>query len=247
LSEIFFALLKREVERYFNDKKRLLASLILPITWLIIFGPGFGLSFRYGVSDISYEQYILPGIVGMTILFGSLWSGTSVLRDEQTGFAKILKTSPVSDITKVASKSLATSFVNVLQVIVLIVLYSIFVSQIATTSIIYVLIITAIMSFAFSSLGILIASFIDTQESYDTVINILVIPILFLSGALFPIEKTVIWMHHISNLNPLTYGIDIMRQLVLGISNFSFIFDIGVIIFSTIFLFACSVFIISKK
>ena len=247
LLEIFFALLGREVKRYFNDRKRLFAALILPIIWLIIFGPGFGLSFRYGFSDISYEQYILPGIVGMTILFGSLWSGTSMLRDEQTGFAKILKTSPISDVTIAASKSLATTFVNVLQVIILLILYSIFVSRIEAISISFVLIITLILSFAFSSLGILIGSLIDTMESYDTVINILILPFLFLSGSLFPIERAVIWMHYISNLNPLTYGIDIMRGIVLGVSNFNYIFDIEIVIFSAVFLFICSILAISRK
>jgi len=240
LIDSFFVLVATEMKRYYRDKKRFLASIVLPIIWLLIFGAGFGLSFRYGFADISYQQYILPGIIGMTILFGSMWSGSSLLKEKQNGMEKITKTSTIPFIMLIGSKTMATSVFTSLQVIILLALYSVFISFIPPYLVFLVLCLAMLLAFVFSLLGILIVSFVDTQESYDTVTNILILPLLFLSGALFPVDKSVIWMQYVSNANPLTYGIDAMHNVLLGVSNHSIYFDVGVILSSLVVLFFLS-------
>jgi ABC-2 type transport system permease protein len=214
----FYTLWLREVKRFIRDRTRLLSMFIQPLLWLVIFGAGFGL--RFAIPGLSYQQVIFPGIVGQTLLFTSMFMGISVLWDKEFGFMKEILVSPVSRFTIFLGKMVGDSTSSFIQGIMVFVIGIAIGVSIDPVTVIYALPIMVLITFGLVSIGLTIASFIGTLESFGAIQTFINLPLFFLSGALFPLKGPGItlpsWLTTVAAWNPLTYGVDALRSVILG-------------------------------
>jgi ABC-2 type transport system permease protein len=191
---------------------------IQPLLWLVIFGAGFGL--RFTIPGLSYQQVIFPGIVGQTLLFTSMFMGISVLWDKEFGFMKEILVSPVSRFTIFLGKMVGDSTSSFLQGIMVFVIGIAIGISIDPITVIYALPIMVLITFGLVSIGLTIASLIGTLESFGAIQTFINLPLFFLSGALFPLKGPGIslpsWLTTVAAWNPLTYGVDALRNVILG-------------------------------
>lgn len=212
----FYTLMLREVKRYLRDRVRILSSFVTPLLWLVIFGTGVRL--QLPIPGLNYQQYIFPGIIGQTLLFTSMFMGISVLWDREFGFMKEILVAPVSRITVFLGKMIGDSTDAVIQGIIVFALGLLLGIRLNIIMFIEILPVMLLITFGMVSIGLTIASFLGSLEGFGTVQSFINFPLFFLSGALFPISGPSVpgWLQVISEFNPLTYGVDALRTIVLG-------------------------------
>ncbi|MGF3523085.1 MAG: ABC transporter permease [Candidatus Bathyarchaeia archaeon] len=213
-----YTLWLREVKRYLRNRTRILSSFIQPLLWLVIFGVGIGASLR-GVtptSELTYQQLIFPGIIGQTLLFTAMFMGISVIWDKEFGFMKEILVSPLSRFTIFLGKMLGDSTDALIQGLIVLSLGLALGVSLSPTSIILCLPVMLLITFGLVSIGLTIASFMDNLESFGAIQSFINLPLFFLSGALFQLQSLPTWLQDLSKLNPLTYGVDALRHIILG-------------------------------
>lgn len=206
----------REVLRLRRDRPRLVASLGTPLLYLVVFG--FGLSRPMGtlVPGLNFTQFLFPGLLGMTVLMTALMSGMSVVWEREMGFLKEVLVSPLSRRAMVLGKALGGATLAMAQGLVLLVLAPVLGIKLSFTSLLWLLPLLLLIAFALSSLGVLIASRTYTMEGFQVVVNLLLMPLIFLSGIFFPLTGLPRWLAIIVTINPVTYGVDAIRRIILG-------------------------------
>ncbi len=206
----------REVLRLRRDRPRLVASLGAPLLFLVVFG--FGLSRPMGtlVAGINFTQFLFPGIIGMTVLMSALMSGMSVVWEREMGFLKEVLVSPLSRRAVVLGKALGGSTLAIFQGVVLLILSPFLEVKIPLLSLLWLLLLLFLIAFALSSLGVLIASRTHTMEGFQVIMNLVIMPLVFLSGIFFPLTGLPGWLSVVVTINPLTYGVDAIRRIILG-------------------------------
>jgi ABC-2 type transport system permease protein len=211
-----YTLWLREVKRYLRDRLRIVSGAVSPVLWLFIFGTG--IRFAGAIGNFNYQQYIFPGIVGQTLLFTSMFIGISVIWDREFGFMKEILVAPVSKVSIFFGKMLGDSTDALIQGVIVLLLGTVLGILENLVMFLQLLPIMVLMTFGFVSLGLTIASFIQNLESYGVVVSFVNLPLFFLSGALFPVRGEFVpeWLQTVSTFNPLTYGIDALRQIALG-------------------------------
>lgn len=215
----------RELTRFRRSKSRLIGSMAMPALFLIFLGSGFGSFFRYR-SNVSYMEFIGPGIVSMSLLFSSMFGGLNVLWDKQFGFLKEILVAPVSRVAimgGIAMGHVTTSMGKGL--VFLAALYAGHLIRLDAAGLVVTLIFMFLISASFVSLGIALASVMDDPHGFPLVMNFLIMPVFFLSGALYPLEGLPGWLMMLTYINPLTYGVDGIRFAVGGPSHFSPVLD----------------------
>jgi ABC-2 type transport system permease protein len=215
----FYTLWLREVKRYLRDRTRIVSSFFQPLLWLVIFGAGFGM--RFALTGGSYQQYLFPGIIGQTLLFTSMFMGISLIWDRDFGFLKEVLVAPVSRMTLFLGKMVGDSTDAVIQGIIVFILGAVLGISTDPFGFILSLPMMLLITFGLVSIGLTIASFMGSLESFGAVQTFINLPLFFLSGALFPINGTLAqgvpgWIQAVSNFNPLTYGVDALRTILLG-------------------------------
>jgi len=229
LQAIYF-LWKRELIRFFRSKSRIVGSLAMPFFFLVMLGFGIGGMMPVDTNTPNYMDYIAPGILGMVLLFASLFSGIIVLMDKQFGFLKETLVAPVSRVSIVLGKALGGATTAVLQGILMLALMILMGINIPLESLPSLIAIMFLISISFVSLGIAIASFMEDMHGFQLIMNFLIFPLFFLSGALFPLDGLPPIIKFISYLDPLTYGVDALRLSLLGTSQFHVALDMGVLV-----------------
>ncbi|MCX6816206.1 MAG: ABC transporter permease [Candidatus Aenigmarchaeota archaeon] len=218
----------REMIRFVRAKSRIVSSLALPFFWLAFIGVGFGSTVK--LPSISYIDFLAPGILGMIILFTSIFSGLSILFDRQFGFMKEILVAPVSRTSIMLGKTLGGATIALINALLMLVIASaIGVIKIGPgifTAIIF-MILTAI---CFVSVGMIIASKMKSMEGFQMIMSFLIMPVFFLSGALFPLQNTPGWMQTISYFDPLTYGVDGLRDSLIGNGMFPLWMNLSVLV-----------------
>ena len=210
-----YTLWLREVKRYFRERSRVVASFFQPLLWLVIFGSGIRFS-GGGVEGVSYQEFIFPGIIAQTLLFTSMFMGISVIWDREFGFLREILVAPISRFSVFIGKMLGGSTDAVVQAS-LIFLYSLLVGvQVDLLTFLVSLPIMILMTFGLVSVGLTFASLIGSLESFGLVQTFINLPLFFLSGALFPLSVVPEWLRWISAVNPLTYGVDALRGIILS-------------------------------
>jgi len=207
------ALWYREVLRFWREKSRIISSLILPLLWLLVFGGGMRGVQLPGVGN--YQMFMFPGILGMTLLFTSVWSGISVIWDREFGFLKEIMVAPVSRSSIVIGKALGSgtsAFIQGFIMLPLSYLVGVNLSPLAFLTLIPVMIIIAV---GLVCVGLFIASLINSMEGFNFIMSLVIMPMFFVSGALFPLTAAPEWLKILSYFNPLTYGVDILRWAML--------------------------------
>ncbi|MGZ7067433.1 MAG: ABC transporter permease [Methanobacterium sp.] len=237
----------RESKRYIRYRSRILTSVVTPLLWLIIFGTGLGSAIRFGGIAGGYQQFIFPGIIGQTILFTSVFSGVSVIIDRQYGFLKEILVAPISRPSVVFGKALGISTASMIQGVILLFLSFIVGIQMTIPIFIISTLIIILMSLGLACLGLMIASFTDSMEGFNLILSFIVLPMFLLSGALFPISGLPEWLKFAVYLNPLTYGVDALRSVILHVSALPLYVDFAILVaFAAATVFA-SAYLFTKK
>ncbi|OPL17518.1 MAG: hypothetical protein AVO38_00605 [delta proteobacterium ML8_D] len=208
----------RDIKRYFRDKPRIIGSFAQPILFLFVLGTGIASSFSVfgGGGGEDFLNFMFPGIVGMTVLFTSFFSAMSIVWDREFGFLREILVAPVSRTSIVVGKLLGGSTIAMIQGSIIL-LFAPFL-RIPITFVIFFkeLGIMFLVAMTISTMGIILASVIKSMQAFQVITNFLLMPMFFLSGALFPLNQTVKWMNIVSKINPLSYGVDAMRFVLLN-------------------------------
>jgi ABC-2 type transport system permease protein len=225
-----YILWQRQLKRFYRNKSRVIGSFAQPLLFLVAFGFGFGPVFQQAGQG-SYLQFLVPGIISMSVLFSSIFSGIELIWDKQFGFLKETLVAPVSRLKIMIGKVLGGATIAVMQGIIILLIsllfgFKIFNVWFALLSIISMLI-TAIL---FTAIGTAIASKLTDMQGFQLLMNLLVMPLFFLSGALFPLENLPKAISIITSLNPLTYAVDLIRYFLIGINSFSVVISIIILI-----------------
>jgi len=209
-----YVIVMREFKRFFRQRGRFVVSMVRPLIWLFIVGSGFTkIIDDSGGTD--YIQFILPGIVGMTILFSSIFSTISVVWDREFGFLREMLVAPVSRVTIVMGKLFSGTALAVFQGTLLLFIAPIVGLDVGLADFAAMIILMTILGLAITSLGLLVASFLRSLEGFNVIMNFIVLPMFFLSGALFPIKAMPFGIRIFSYINPLTYGVDSFKHVLL--------------------------------
>ena len=227
-----YAIWYRELLVFMREPSRLVGAIIQPLLWLVIFGTGLGSIVEPGaVSGANYQQFLFPGILVMTVLFGSLFFGLYIILDKRIDFLKEVLVAPLHKTTMFFGKALGGSTDGLLQIIILMVLGAIFFGiHFNLLSIILTLVIVILLLIAVTSLGLAIGSVMDSPEGFGLISSFVIFPLFFLSGALFPVTKLPIWLKIIVTINPVSYSVDALRLVILGITSYGLLLDLTVLI-----------------
>jgi ABC-2 type transport system permease protein len=243
MSELWaiYILWLRDLKRYWYDKARIVASLGQPILFLFVLGTALSPSFT-GPSGIKFSEFIFPGIILMTVLFTSVFSAMSIVWDREFGFLKEVLVAPVSRWSIVVGKAFGGSTVAVLQGCLMLLLAPLVGVALSPLIIIKSIIIMFLIAFGITGLGIMIAARMKEMEGFQMIVNFLIMPIFFLSGALFPLDRLPGWLTILTRIDPLTYGVDMLRGVMLGIHNFPLAINLAVLLGFTFVMFAIAVY-----
>ncbi len=228
-----YVIISREFKRFFRQRGRLIVTFARPILWLFVVGAGFTRLVNIP-SDMNYKQFLLPGIIGMTILFSSIFSSISVVWDREFGFLREMLVAPISRITIVMGKLLSGAALSVLQGASLLVFLPLLGLKVNLVEFLAMLFLITLLSVAITALGLFIAAFLTSLEGFNVIMNFIVLPMFFLSGALYPMNALPPALHYFTLINPLSYGIDAFKH-VLFKSNTAFgaefplLLDIGLL------------------
>jgi ABC-2 type transport system permease protein len=210
----------RDVLRYRRDRARLVSSLGQPLLFLVVFGSGLTASLGAGLTaqlgNVSYVRFLFPGIVAMAVLFTAVFSAISIVWDREFGFLREVLVAPVSRAAVVTGKALGGSTVAMFQGAILLILAPILGVSLNPLLVLQLLGLMFLTAFALTSMGILIAARLQSLEAFQMIMNFLIMPMFFLSGAFFPLRGLPAWMSVITRLDPVAYGVDPMRRLLLG-------------------------------
>jgi len=206
----------RDLLRFWRDRVRFIGSLSLPLLFLFVFGSG--LSARMGVfgSGIDFTRFIFPGVVGMTVLMGSFMAGVSVVWDREFGFLKEVLVAPISRASVVVGKTLGSATLALLQGVLILLFAPLIGVSLSALTVLTLLPLMFLLAASMGSMGVLLATRIRSMEAFQAVMQMLMFPMMFLSGVFFPVEGLPAWMNILVKINPATYGIAPIRQVMLG-------------------------------
>jgi len=211
----------REVKRYMRSRAQVTASLGQPLLYLVVLGFGLGPVFERSGQG-SYLQFIAPGIIAMSVLFMSIFSGLGLLWDRQFGFLKETLVAPVPRLHIMAGRTLGGATIATIQgTLILIVCLLVGFRPHSFASLPLALLFMALIAIVFSALGTAIGSTLRDMQGFQLIMNFLVMPIFFLSGALFPLENLPTALSIATRLDPLAYGVDGLRGALIGVAQFS--------------------------
>ncbi len=220
----------REIKRLLRAKSRLMGTLLMPLFFLVFLGMGFKGSKMPGMLGMDYSRFLTPGVLAMSLLFSSTFSGLTVIWDREFGFLKEIIVAPVSRISIVLGRiagGITTSMFQTLAILIISLVLGFHPQR--WIMIFPALLLMILISGTFIGLGISFASRIRDMQGFSMVMNFVIFPIFFLSGSLFPLTNFPKWVRIISHFNPLTYGVDGLRAALLGKSDLPLMLDLGIL------------------
>src|SRR5262247_2422559 len=227
---VIYVLWLRQLKRFVRARSRIVASIGQPLLYLLGLGYGLGPVFQKAGLG-SYLQFIAPGVIAMTVLFTSIFSGIELIWDRQFGFLKETLVAPVPRLWIMLGRTLGGATVAMLQGVLIFVICLIAGFRPANlTSIPLALLFMALIATVFAALGTVIGSSLKDMQGFQLVMNFLVMPIFFLSGALYPLSNLPKVLAMLTRLDPLTYGVDGVRTILIGVTHFGATRDATVLI-----------------
>jgi ABC-2 type transport system permease protein len=222
-----YALWEREFRVYLRERSRIVSTVVSPLLWLFVFGGGFGAA--YSVGAVGYQAFLYPGIIAMTMIFSSIFYGANVVWDKRLDFLKEVLVAPINRSTAFFGKVLGGATDCLIQATIIVILAPLVgVSFGAGFALAYVIIFVMLVGLV--SVGLIIGSWMESPEGFSLLSGFVTFPLFFLSGALVPLGSLPSWLSVITFANPLTYGVDALRGLMLGIWQFGFILDFVVLL-----------------
>ncbi|MFZ0300215.1 MAG: ABC transporter permease [Candidatus Sulfotelmatobacter sp.] len=211
-----FTLWWREIVRFYRQKSRVVGVLASPLVFWIVLGSGFGNSFRSGAGQAQehYMDYFYPGTLILIVLFTSIFAMMSLIEDRQEGFLLSVMVAPVPRSAIVLGKVLGGTTLAAIQGLIFLVFAPFAGVHLNLLQVLSVAVVVFLVSFALTSLGFAIAWPMDSTSAFHGIINLFLIPLWLLSGALFPLSGASGWIRVLMYLNPLTYGVGALRDLL---------------------------------
>jgi ABC-2 type transport system permease protein len=211
-----YAIWYRETRRFVRDRGRWLGLVTQPLFYLLLVGHGIAsaMSFRQAPQGVSYLTFMYPGIVGMSVMFTAIFSAIGIIWDREFGFLKEVLVAPVPRWSAAAGKALGIATIVTLQAGVLLALAPLASVPLGVGMVLKMLAVAALVGFTLGCLGIAVASRMQSLESFQLVMNVLTMPMFFLSGALYPLRGLPGWLSALSHIDPLTYGVDALRAAI---------------------------------
>lgn len=229
--QALYALWLREFKVFTREKSRVVSAVVTPVVLVGVIGTGFGATTEFvdpTYAAYSYERFMFPGVLAMTLLFGSVFFGLNIVWDRKLDVLKEVLVAPVSRTTIFFGKVLGGCTSSLIQATLLLVLGVLFFGitpQGALLALLFVL----LLAIAFVSVGLFVGSFFQSFEGFQLIVSFLVMPLVFLSGAFYPITGLPPWLRALTLANPATYAVDGLRGAALGPHAFSYALDAGVL------------------
>ncbi len=218
---------RRDMVRLWRQRSRLLGAVARALVWL--FALGFGLRGSLGsIAGFSYEQFVFPGVIAMTVIFSGLQSAISIVYDREFGFLKEVQVAPTPRSTLVIGKCLGGASSSTIQALI-------------------ILIFAFVTALAISGLGVVIAMWITDFENFGTIQNFITLPLFMFSGAIFPTRQVPPWFHVILLLNPLTYGVNAIRGVLLGYDIASVPLNLAILLAFTVVMIIIAIWMSRKE
>ena len=209
------AVLEREVIKLLRQRWRLLSSMVRPMLWLLVIGAGFAaVQGRSGIGN--YQAFLVPGVLGMTLLFGAMLAALSTVYDKESGVMRMLVIAPIEHYWIAVAKALSAMLSALIQALMLLVLLATLgyvSSQLSIPLLVLGLLGTALVC---ASLGMLIAAWSRTLDNYASMMNLVIFPVFFLSGSLYPVQQLPTPLRLVATLNPYTYGVDLLKHAAIA-------------------------------
>ncbi|MGH6990152.1 MAG: ABC transporter permease [Stellaceae bacterium] len=220
----------RELKRFYRSKSRIVGALGQPILFLVALGYGLGPVFAKAGQG-NYLDFLAPGIIGMSIIFTAIFNGMQVIWDRQFGFLKETLVAPVSRVSIMFGRTLGGATVAAVQGTLVLIIAAIAGFRPASwVGIAPAIVVMMLIALLFSALGMAIASKLRDMQGFQLTMNFLVMPIFFLSGALFPLTGVPAALFWVARIDPLSYGVDALRYFLSGTAVFPLALDFGVLI-----------------
>ena len=210
-----YAVLEREVVKMFRQRTRLISAMVRPLIWLFVIGAGFGtvLGRSHGID---YQQFLAPGVLGMTALFGAMLAALTMVYDKESGVMRMLIIAPFAHHWIIVAKTLSAALAGLVQSVLLLILFAVL--GFLSSKMNYPLLALAVLMACLTSagIGILVAAFTRTLDNFAAIMNFVIFPVFFLSGALYPIDNLPPVLKAVSMLNPFTYAVDLLKHAMLS-------------------------------
>jgi ABC-2 type transport system permease protein len=243
--ETIYILWQRQLKRYLRSKSRIIGSLAQPLFFLLALGFGFGPVFSKA-GEGNYIQFLVPGIISMTLIFTSVFSGMEIIWDKQFGFLKETLVAPVPRFNIMLGRTLGGATLATLQCTIVLFLSLIAGFRPVSWGLVPIaILIMFLSSLLFTALGTAIASKLDDMQGFQMIMNFLVMPLFFLSGAIFPLERGTT-LGIIASFDPLSYTVDALRHILTNVHFFSLARDISVLVILTAIFLAIGSYLFSK-
>ncbi len=233
----------RQLKKYIRSRSRIIGSLGQPVLFLLALGYGFGSIFQKA-GEGNYLNFLAPGVIAMSILFTAIFSGMEIIWDRQFGFLKEMMVAPMSRFHIMIGRTLGGATVATIQGAIVLLISLLFGFRPESfISIIPAIFIMFLIALLFTSLGTMVASMLEDMQGFQLIMNFLIMPLFFLSGSLFPLEGLPKALSIVAQIDPLSYGIDALRAILIGASHYGLGLDMIVLVGVTlVFLFLGSYF-----
>jgi ABC-2 type transport system permease protein len=244
-----YVLWLREIKRLLRAKSRIFGTLMMPLFFLSFLGTGFSRTTIPGVpTGIRYINYLIPGIIGMSILFTSMFAGLSVLWDREFGFLKEIMVAPVSRLSIVLGRIAGGVTTSLFQVAIIFAISLIMGFKILSLPMLLVALLFMILtSTTFIGLGLIFASNMRDMQGFNIIMSFVIFPLFFLSGALFPLKNFPLFIRVIAYLDPLTFGVDGLRASLIGHSALPLLLNLVILSAFTVMMLALGAYFFEKS
>jgi ABC-2 type transport system permease protein len=209
-----YTLCKRELVRFYRQPTRIIGVIGSPLVFWFLIGSGLGSSFKHpnATSEMNYLEYFFPGTIVLIVLFTAIFSTMSIIEDKQGGFLQSVLVAPVTRSSIALGKILGGTILSLIQSIILLALTPLIGISLSFLTFILIFLILFILSFGLTGLGFIIAWRMDSTQGFHAIMNLFLIPLWLLSGALFPPSGAAGWLSTVMMVNPLTYGVEGLRE-----------------------------------
>ncbi len=237
----------RQIKRFFRVKARLVSSLLMPFLFLAFLGLPMSFIPALEIKGMDYLDFLAPGIVGMTLLFAGTMSGASVIWDKEFGFLKEVLVAPVNRFSIILGRSLGSMTIAIVQAFIIIAIAAAMGVKISGFSGFLLSVVFMVLTCAtFTGLGLIVATKLADTEGFMSIMNLVILPLFFLSGAFFPLEGMPAGIRQVMYINPLTYGVDGLRGALVGGAAFPLWLDFAILLVLSIILAGLGAYFFSK-
>jgi len=248
---IVYIMAYRQIRRFVRATSRIAGTVMNPLIFLVFFGLGWSTLFKGNMArmlfyGLDYLSYLAPGIYMMTLFVSGFIGGVSVLWDKEFGFLKEILVAPASRVYAILGRAFGDALTNIIQGLIILLPMYLIAPSLRLSGLLPTLAMGFLIALTFNSIGILIASRMTSMEGFHLIINLIMWPVLFLSGAFFPFDNLPEWMKVIVYANPLTYGVDASRYFLTNISKFNIFTDIIVLLASSVFFILIAAYIFER-